>query len=63
MTAVLPINFLSLIWASIIGYLAFAEVPDIWTWAGGIMIFTGATTIALRESRIKKQRSRRPLGD
>jgi drug/metabolite transporter (DMT)-like permease len=62
-TAVLPINFLSLIWASIIGYLAFAEVPDIWTWAGGIMIFTGATTIALRESRIKKQRSRRPLGD
>ena len=62
-TAVLPINFLSLIWASIIGYFAFAEIPDIWTWAGGIMIFTGATAIAVRESGIEKRRSRRPVGD
>ncbi|MDP6805114.1 MAG: DMT family transporter [Rhodospirillales bacterium] len=54
-TAVLPINFLSLIWASIIGYLAFAEVPDIWTWAGGIMIFIGATAVALRETRSEQR--------
>ena len=46
---VLPIDFFRLIWASIFGYLLFAEVPDIFTWIGGTMIFTGATYLALRE--------------
>lgn len=52
-TAVLPFDFAKLIWAAVIGYFAFAEVPDLWTWVGGIMIFSAATTIAYRESRLK----------
>ena len=46
---VLPIDFFRLVWASLFGYFLFAEVPDIFTWIGGIMIFTGATYLALRE--------------
>lgn len=52
-TAVLPLDFMKLIWGACIGYLVFAEVPDTWTWIGGITIFAGATYIAYRESRLK----------
>ena len=48
----LPFNFASLIWATIIGYLVFAEVPTIWTWVGGAMIFVAGTYLVIRESRL-----------
>ena len=38
-TVVLPYNFTRLIWAAGFGYLFFAEIPDIWTWIGGAVIF------------------------
>jgi drug/metabolite transporter (DMT)-like permease len=53
-TAILPIAFTRLIWASIIGYVVFAEVPDLWIWVGGVMIFSAATYIAFRERAVKK---------
>jgi drug/metabolite transporter (DMT)-like permease len=56
LTAVLPLDFTKLIWASMIGYLAFAEVPSPWTWLGGAMIFSAATYIAFRERRTKAAR-------
>jgi drug/metabolite transporter (DMT)-like permease len=52
-TAVLPFDFTRLIWASAIGYLAFAEVPDMLTWVGGIVIFASTTYIAVREVKVK----------
>ena len=53
-TALTPVGFVRLIWAALIGFLVFAEVPDAWTWLGGITIFASVTYIAWRE--------RRPLG-
>ncbi len=53
-TAVLPFDFTKLIWGAAIGYLAFGEVPDIWTWVGGTTIFAGATYIAYREAQLKR---------
>ncbi len=53
LTAVLPLDFTKLIWASMIGYLVFAEVPSPWTWLGGTMIFSAATYIAFRERRTR----------
>ena len=38
-TVVLPYNFTRLIWAALFGFLFFAEIPDIWTWVGGMVIF------------------------
>ena len=54
-TAVLPMGFAKLIWASVIGYLVFAEEPDAWTWLGGAMIFSATTYIAFRERRLKTE--------
>ena len=53
-TVVLPLDFTRLIWASLIGYLVFAEVPELATWAGGSIIFLAATYIAFREAKLKR---------
>ena len=51
LTAVEPLNFTRLIWASLIGYLAFAEIPVIWTWIGAAVIVAGATLLVRSETR------------
>ena len=53
-TALLPLDFTRLIWASLIGYLAWGEIPDAWAWAGGTVIFASATYIAFRESQVAR---------
>ena len=47
---VMPLDFSKLIWASLLGFVIFAEVPTIYTWIGGTMIFVAALYIAYRES-------------
>jgi drug/metabolite transporter (DMT)-like permease len=60
-SAVMPLEFTKLIWGSILGYFFFAEVPAIWTWVGGTVIFCSTSYITYRESRVKgKQAGRRP---
>ena len=54
-TALQPISFLQLVWATLLGFYVFAEEPDIWTWVGGGIIVTSATYIAHRESRARKR--------
>lgn len=53
-SAVLPVDFSKLIWASAIGFALFDEIPDLWTWVGGVLIFASATYVSVRESRLKK---------
>lgn len=53
-SVVMPVDFSKLLWASLFGYFLFGEVPDIFTWIGGTMIFAGATYLALRERREAK---------
>lgn len=48
-SVVLPFDFLKLVWASLFGLVLFAEVPDLWTWVGGIVIFTSSVYVAYRE--------------
>jgi drug/metabolite transporter (DMT)-like permease len=48
-TAVLPLDFLKLIWSALLGYGMYGEVPDHWVWIGGLMIFSSSTYVALRE--------------
>jgi drug/metabolite transporter (DMT)-like permease len=45
-TIALPFNFSRLIWAALFGWLVFTEVPDVWTWAGGTLIFVCSVYIA-----------------
>lgn len=53
-SAVVPVEFTRLIWVSIFGFFLFGEVPEIWVWIGGIMIFSSNTYIAIRERNLGK---------
>ena len=57
-TVVFPVDYTRLVWASVIGYLVFSEVPDVWTWVGGTIIFSSTTYIAYREAVIRRARER-----
>ncbi len=58
LTALLPLDFTKLIWTAIVGYVFFAQTPDIWVFIGGAVIFASTTYIALREAQI---RNRKPV--
>lgn len=51
-SAVLPFDFLRLLWAGAFGYVLFGEIPDLWTWIGGTIIFGAATYVVLREAQV-----------
>jgi drug/metabolite transporter (DMT)-like permease len=53
-SAVLPLDFMRLVWASLIAFIAFGEVPDLWSWIGGSVIFAAATYIAIREASLAR---------
>ena len=52
---IMPVEFVKLIWISIIAYVAFSEVPGLYTWLGGAMIFAATAYIALRERTLRKR--------
>jgi drug/metabolite transporter (DMT)-like permease len=54
-SAILPYDYGRMIFSSLIGYLAFAEVPDRWTWIGSAIIAGSAIYIARRESQLAKR--------
>jgi drug/metabolite transporter (DMT)-like permease len=49
-SAVLPYDYTRMIFAAAIGYLWFAEIPDLWTWVGAGIIAASAIYIAHREA-------------
>ncbi|MBO68793.1 MAG: RNA polymerase subunit sigma-54 [Acidiferrobacteraceae bacterium] len=57
-TVVLPVDFTKIIWASMFGYIFFAEIPDWETWVGGAIIFTAVALIAYQE---RNDKTRLPL--
>jgi len=46
---IMPFDFFRLIWATLIAYVIFSEVPDLFTWIGGVLIFAGTGYIAYGE--------------
>ena len=61
LTLIQPFTFLSLIWASLFGYYIFGEEPNIFTWLGAIIIFSGVLIIFYRESYLKKDIAKESL--
>ena len=53
-TFVMPLQFTKLIWVSLIAYYLFYELPNIWTWIGGAIIFFSVIYITYREAFVKK---------
>ncbi len=52
-----PFNFVRLVLAATIGYLFFAEQPDLWTWIGGAVIVASTTYMSHRESMRRRMGS------
>jgi drug/metabolite transporter (DMT)-like permease len=46
-----PFHYVQLVWASVLGYLVFGDVPSPPTWLGAALIITSGLTIALGEAR------------
>ena len=44
-----PIWFTGLIFGSAFGFFAFSEIPDLWTWLGGTVIFSSVLLITYKE--------------
>ncbi|MSO93665.1 MAG: DMT family transporter [Rhodospirillales bacterium] len=61
MTAVLPFDFLRLIWSTFAAFWLFFEVPSVWTWIGALMIFSAGLVLGYRETR-EEERPRPATG-
>ncbi len=53
-TVVLPFDFAKIIWGAALGYLLFGELVSIYTWLGGVVIFSGALYLAYRERQLER---------
>ena len=62
-SVVVPFEFLRLPFAALVAYLWFAEVPSVWTWLGGAVIFGATAYIAEREARVARIKPSPTRGD
>ncbi len=46
-----PVEFLQLVWSTLLGLAFFGETPTLWIWAGAAVIVFSATYVARSESR------------
>jgi drug/metabolite transporter (DMT)-like permease len=53
-TALMPFDFLKLIWTALIGAWFFGEIPDVFTLIGAAVIFSSGLFIAWRERQTKQ---------
>lgn len=56
-SAVMPYDYTRLLFAAVIGWIFFGEVPDFWTWVGAAVIVGAALYIAHREALLKRSAS------
>jgi len=55
-SVVMPFDFFKMIWASMLGFLFFAEVPTVFIWIGAGIIFVSTSYIAYREHKVTRAR-------
>lgn len=53
-SAVMPYDYLRLIFSAAFGFVVFAEVPSHWTWVGGAVIAAASIYIAQREAAVAR---------
>ena len=51
---VMPMDYTSLLWATLLGFWLFAELPTPWTWVGAPVIIAGGLVIVWREHRLRR---------
>jgi len=55
-----PFGFVQIPFVAGVGFIAYAEVPDLWTWAGSAVIVASGIYIARREAKISKVLAAQP---
>ena len=53
-TSLQPIEFIKLPIMALIGWIIFYEIPGIWTWVGGLIIFISTIYISVIESQVQQ---------
>jgi len=61
-SSVAPIAYTELIWAALLGFLVFGNLPDVWTVVGASVIVASGLYIANRERRAASAARRRAAG-
>jgi drug/metabolite transporter (DMT)-like permease len=61
-SAVQPVRFLDLVWASLGGFLVFSTIPHGWTLVGAAVIFASTLWLARHESRLARGAGQQPGG-
>lgn len=51
---VMPMDYSSLIWASLLGWLVFGQLPSPWTWAGTPILVAAGLIILWREHHLRR---------
>ncbi len=54
-TAIMPYEYTRLIWAGVLGFIVFAEVPSVLTIVGGVVIAASTLYIAFREAQVRDE--------
>ena len=54
-TLVAPFKYSSLLWGTLIGYLMFGDLPDLWTIVGAVIIVASGLYVLHREARARVQ--------
>jgi S-adenosylmethionine uptake transporter len=62
-SALFPYDFVRLPFVALIGFLAFSEIPDRWTWIGAGVIALSSLYIAHREARLERKARRAAGGE
>ncbi|HUG45137.1 MAG TPA: DMT family transporter [Sphingomicrobium sp.] len=52
---VMPMDYTSLLWATLLGFWIFAELPTPWVWVGAPIIITSGLVIVWREHRLSRR--------
>jgi drug/metabolite transporter (DMT)-like permease len=55
-TSLQPFQFIKLPMIAFLAWIIFSELPEYWTWIGGIIIFTSTVYITRREAKINKSK-------
>ena len=50
---VMPMDYSSLLWASLLGWLIFGQLPSHWTWLGAPIVIAAGMVILWREQRLR----------
>jgi drug/metabolite transporter (DMT)-like permease len=58
-----PLDFIRLPLIAVMAYLVFDQVPTIWTWVGGAVIFASTAYVTHREAQLAREREREAAGD